>query len=96
MIYTTEKIQALAAMSHIALSEAEVERMRHELGAMHAFAEALQNAPLEAEGEDPFLDSVPLSALREDIPGTCLPPERLLPGKGLDTPYFTVPRTVEE
>ncbi len=96
MIYSAERIKTLAAIAHFALSDEEVEKLRYDLGALHTFAEALQNAPAEAELPDPFFGAVGLDVLREDIPGECLPPERMLSSEHAADAYFTVPRAVED
>ena len=95
MIYSTERVLTLSKIAHIALSQEETEAMRHSLGKLHGFAEALQNAPIEAEAEDPFLDAVGLEALREDCVEMRISPKELCAGTA-ETGYFTVPRTVEE
>ncbi len=96
MIYTIERIRALADISHIALADGEAERLQRELNGMHALAETLQGTPLEEEMPDPFSGAVSLSALREDTVGDCLSTEALLPADEHGNRYFTVPRTVRE
>ncbi len=96
MTYTIERIRALAEISHITLGAGEAERLQKELDGMHALAETLQEAPLADAAEDPFLDAVPLAALREDVVGDCLPAEALLSADAQGNRYFTVPRTVRE
>ncbi len=96
MIYSTERIQALAAIAHFSLSDEEVEKLRYDLGALHTFAEALLEAPPETKKPDPFLYAAGLVDLREDIPGECLPPEQMLSASHAVDAYFTVPRAVEE
>lgn len=96
MEYSADRIRELARVARIALTDAEVERFKSELGALHAFADVLENVPECAVAEDPFADAVALSDLRPDEVGECLSHDAL-PTKDLTAQgYIRVARAVEE
>lgn len=97
MKYTKERIYALAQIARINLTEEEAERFCLELDEMRNFADVLQNAPQEADGEDPFLDAVGTDALRPDRPGESLSQKEALSAAPVSQDgYFFVPRVLEE
>ena len=97
MKYTKERICALAQIARIAVTDEEAERLCSELDEMQRFADVLQNAPQEADREDPFLDAVDMDALRPDGTETSLPGEEALAAAPMSRDgYFLVPRVLEE
>ncbi|MBQ7336728.1 MAG: aspartyl/glutamyl-tRNA amidotransferase subunit C [Clostridia bacterium] len=94
MVYSVKRIEALAAVARISLRPGEAERLCRELDTMYARAEVLQDT---AAGENPFLETVLLSELREDRAQPPLPRETVLRmAPATRDRYLTVPRAVEE
>ena len=96
MDYSIERVRALAEIARIVLTEEEEGQLCHSLGALHGIAEILEQAPIDAEADDPFLNARPLSDWREDRAmqwdGYGAWAEAVESADG----FFTVPRVVEE
>ena len=77
MELTADEVRRIARLARVALTDAEVERFRAELGSILAHCEALGD--LDTEGVPPAEQSFGLvSVEREDEPAPPLPPERAL------------------
>lgn len=95
MEYTIDRVRALASQARISLDPEEERSLGRSLGAMRALADRLDDGSAALRA-DPFLDAIPLSALREDVCGE---------DAGIDVADFAprcrerqvlVPRAVEE
>ena len=95
MIERTD-VEHVARLARLALTDAEIERMREQLNGILAYIEKL-NA-LDTEGVDPTSHAVPLvNVMRDDAPGPCLPRDEALanaPDRADD--FFRVPRIIED
>ena len=77
MELTADEVRHIARLARVALTDAEVERFRAEMGSILAHCEALGD--LDTEGVPPAEQSFGLvSVEREDEPAPPLPPERAL------------------
>ena len=95
MSYSKEQIRALAAQSHLFMTDDEAERYAVELDDMLAVADALKEIP-EAVLCDSFLQARELSDLREDKTDDTPADKTLLLRACREDGYFSVPRAVEE
>jgi len=76
---TREEVEEIAYLARLALSAAEVERMREELSAILAHMDAL--AEVDTSGVAPMTHAVPMDLrLRPDEPQPSLPTEVALAG----------------
>ncbi len=96
MEYSIERVRALSEMARIALSIEEERELCRSLGALHAIAETLERAPIDAEADDPFLNARHLSDLREDRAVASAGSTVWLEASESADGFFTVPRAVEE
>ena len=89
-------VEHVARLARLALTDAEIERMREQLNGILAYIEKL-NA-LETEGVEPTSHAVPLvNVMRDDEPGPCLPRDEALanaPERAGE--FFRVPRIIED
>ena len=89
-------VEHVARLARLALTDAELERMRDQLNGILAYIEKL-NA-LETEGVEPTSHAVPLvNVMRDDEPGPCLPRDEALanaPERAGE--FFRVPRIIED
>ena len=92
---TKKEVEEIAQLARLGLSEAEIERMTRELGAILGYIEKLRG--LDTEGVEPTTHAVPMDCpLREDGTGGQLPTEDALRGAPeRDGDLFGVPRIIE-
>ena len=91
-----QDVEHVARLARLALTDAELEKMRDQLNGILAYIEKL-NA-LETEGVEPTSHAVPLvNVMRDDEPGPCLPRDEALanaPERAGE--FFRVPRIIED
>ena len=89
-------VEHVARLARLALTDAEIEKMREQLNGILAYIEKL-NA-LQTEGVEPTSHAVPmLNVMRDDAPGPCLPRDEALanaPDRAGE--FFRVPRIIED
>jgi aspartyl-tRNA(Asn)/glutamyl-tRNA(Gln) amidotransferase subunit C len=89
-------VEHVARLARLALTDAELEKMRDQLNGILAYIEKL-NA-LETDGVEPTSHAVPLvNVMRDDEPGPCLPRDEALanaPERAGE--FFRVPRIIED
>ena len=89
-------VEHVARLARLALTDAELEKMRDQLNGILAYIEKL-NA-LETDGVEPTSHAVPLlNVVRADEPGPCLPRDEALanaPERAGE--FFRVPRIIED
>jgi len=89
-------VEHVARLARLALTDAELEKMRDQLNGILAYIEKL-NA-LETNGVEPTSHAVPLvNVMRDDEPGPCLPRDEALanaPERAGE--FFRVPRIIED
>ena len=89
-------VEHVARLARLALTDAEIERMREQLNGILAYIEKL-NA-LQTEGVEPTSHAVPMvNVMRDDAPGPCLPRDEALanaPDRAGE--FFRVPRIIED
>jgi aspartyl-tRNA(Asn)/glutamyl-tRNA(Gln) amidotransferase subunit C len=92
----SSEVREIARLARLRLSEAEVERMARELGAILSHIEELRQ--LDTSAIEPMTHAVPFDCpLRPDEVGTMLPVEVSLQNAPLrDGPFFEVPRVVPD
>ena len=88
---TEATVESVARLARLSLRAEERARFARELEAILAWADSLQS--LDTEGVAPLRLAAAGGALREDLPGECLPREQALapapdPAEGM----FRVPR----
>lgn len=95
MISRTD-VEHVARLSRLALSDAEIEKMREQLAAILAHIDTLR--ALDTEQVEPTSHAVPMeNVMREDEPRPSLPQEAMLanaPDRSTD--FFRVPRIIED
>jgi aspartyl-tRNA(Asn)/glutamyl-tRNA(Gln) amidotransferase subunit C len=95
MISRTD-VEHVARLSRLALSDAEIEKMREQLAAILAHIDTLR--ALDTEQVEPTSHAVPMeNVMREDEPAPSLPQEAMLanaPDRSAD--FFRVPRIIED
>lgn len=93
---TRADVEHVARLARLALSEAELERMREQLNAILAHIDALR--VVDTEGVEPTSHAVPMvNVMREDEPRLGLPQEAMLanaPDRSGE--FFRVPRIIED
>jgi aspartyl-tRNA(Asn)/glutamyl-tRNA(Gln) amidotransferase subunit C len=91
-----EDVQHVARLARLALSDAELERMREQLSGILAYIDTLR--ALDTAGVEPTSHSVPLvNVMREDEPRPCLPQdEALASAPDRSDAFFRVPRIIED
>ena len=89
-------VEHVARLARLALTDAELEKMRDQLNGILAYIEKLNS--LETEGVEPTAHAVPLvNVMRDDEPGPCLPRDEALanaPERAGE--FFRVPRIIED
>jgi aspartyl-tRNA(Asn)/glutamyl-tRNA(Gln) amidotransferase subunit C len=85
------EVEEIAVLARLALSAAEIERLRGELGAILTYVEQLRG--LDTTGVEPMTHAVPMACpLREDVAGPSLPVEEALgQAPARDEDFFEVP-----
>jgi aspartyl-tRNA(Asn)/glutamyl-tRNA(Gln) amidotransferase subunit C len=89
-------VEHVARLARLALSDAELEKMREQLNGILAYIEKL-NA-LDTRDVEPTSHAVPMvNVMRDDAPGPCLPRDEALanaPDRAGE--FFRVPRIIED
>ena len=89
-------VEHVARLARLALTDAELEKMREQLNGILAYIEKL-NA-LDTENVEPTSHAVPMvNVMRDDAPGPCLPRDEALanaPDRAGE--FFRVPRIIED
>ena len=89
-------VEHVARLSRLALTDAELERMREQLNGILAYIEKL--GALDTASVEPTSHAVPVvNVMREDEPGACLPRDEALqnaPDRAGE--FFRVPRIIED
>ncbi len=89
-------VEHVARLARLALTDAELEKMRAQLNGILAYIEKLDALP--TEGVEPTSHAVPmLNVMRDDTPGPCLSREDALanaPDRAGE--FFRVPRIIED
>ena len=89
-------VEHVARLSRLALSEAEVERMREQLSGILAYIDKLR--ALDTAGVEPTSHAVPMvNVMREDATRPCLTQdEALANAPDRSDAFFRVPRIIED
>jgi aspartyl-tRNA(Asn)/glutamyl-tRNA(Gln) amidotransferase subunit C len=89
-------VEHVARLARLALTDAEIEKMREQLNGILAYIEKL-NA-LQTDGVEPTSHAVPMvNVMRDDEPAPCLPRDEALanaPDRAGE--FFRVPRIIED
>ena len=89
-------VEHVARLARLALTEAELERMREQLNGILAYIEKLNE--LDTSSVEPTSHAVPMvNVMRDDAPGPCLPRDEALanaPDRAGE--FFRVPRIIED
>jgi len=89
-------VEHVARLARLALTDAEIERMREQLNGILAYIEKLNE--LDTSDVEPTSHAVPLvNVMRDDEAGPCLPREEALanaPDRAGE--FFRVPRIIED
>jgi aspartyl-tRNA(Asn)/glutamyl-tRNA(Gln) amidotransferase subunit C len=95
-VISREDVEQVARLARLALSEAEVERMREQLSGILAYIDTLRT--LDTAGVEPTAHAVPLvNVMRDDDNTPCLPQEvALANAPDRSEAYFRVPRIIED
>jgi aspartyl-tRNA(Asn)/glutamyl-tRNA(Gln) amidotransferase subunit C len=95
-VISRKDVEHVARLSRLALSDAEIEKMREQLAAILAHIDTLR--ALDTEQVEPTSHAVPMeNVMREDEPRPSLPQEAMLanaPDRSAD--FFRVPRIIED
>ena len=91
-----EDVEHVARLARLALSEAEIERMREQLSGILAYIDKLR--ALDTAGVEPTSHAVPVvNVMREDETRPGLPQDVVLAGApDPSDAFFRVPRIIEE
>ena len=93
---TRDDVEHVARLARLALSDAEIERMREQLNAILGYIDKLRE--LDVTNVEPTSHAVPLvNVMREDEVVPCLPQEQMLanaPDRVGE--LFRVPRIIED
>ena len=89
-------IEHVARLARLDLSEAEKERIRSQLDAILTYIDKLRQ--LKTEGVEPTSHAIPMvNVMREDEAKPSLSPDDALANApDRETPYFRVPRIIED
>jgi aspartyl-tRNA(Asn)/glutamyl-tRNA(Gln) amidotransferase subunit C len=89
-------VEHVARLTRLALSDAELERMREQLNSILAHLDTLRAVP--TEGVEPTSHAVDLvNVMRDDEVAPCLPPDAVLANAPDPSgELFRVPRIIEE
>lgn len=89
-------VEHVARLARLALTDAEIERMRVQLNGILAYIEKLNE--LDTQDVEPTSHAVPLvNVMRDDAAGPCLPRDEALanaPDRAGE--FFRVPRIIED
>jgi len=95
-VISRDDVAHVARLARLALTDAELERMREQLNAILAHIDALRT--VDTTGVEPTSHAVPqFNVMRDDEPRPCFPREDMLanaPDRAGD--FFRVPRIIEE
>jgi aspartyl-tRNA(Asn)/glutamyl-tRNA(Gln) amidotransferase subunit C len=95
-VISRKDVEHVARLSRLALSDAEIEKMREQLAAILAHIDTLR--ALDTEQVEPTSHAVPMeNVMREDEPSPSLPQDAMLanaPDRSAD--FFRVPRIIED
>jgi len=95
-VISRKDVEHVARLSRLALSDAEIEKMREQLAAILAHIDTLR--ALDTEQVEPTSHAVPMeNVMRDDEPCPSLPQEAMLanaPDRSAD--FFRVPRIIED
>jgi aspartyl-tRNA(Asn)/glutamyl-tRNA(Gln) amidotransferase subunit C len=95
-VISRHDVEHVARLSRLALSDAEIEKMREQLAAILAHIDTLR--ALDTEQVEPTSHAVPMeNVMREDEPTPSLPQDAMLanaPDRSAD--FFRVPRIIED
>jgi aspartyl-tRNA(Asn)/glutamyl-tRNA(Gln) amidotransferase subunit C len=95
-VISRKDVEHVARLSRLALSDAEIEKMREQLAAILAHIDTLR--ALDTEQVEPTSHAVPMeNVMRDDEPCPSLPQEEMLanaPDRSTD--FFRVPRIIED
>ena len=91
-----QDVEHVARLSRLALSDAEVERMREQLSGILAYIDTLR--ALDTAEVEPTSHAVPLvNVMRDDEPRPCLSQdEALANAPDRSDAFFRVPRIIED
>ena len=91
---TTQEVREIATLARLALSDAEIDRMTHDLGAILGYVAAL--GELDTRDVEPMTHAVPFSCpLRPDVVEPSLPvDEALAAAPRREASFFQVPRII--
>jgi aspartyl-tRNA(Asn)/glutamyl-tRNA(Gln) amidotransferase subunit C len=91
-----QDVEHVARLSRLALSEAEIERMREQLGGILAYIDTLRS--LDTAGVEPTAHAVPLvNVMRDDeIRPTLAQEDALANAPDRSDAFFRVPRIIED
>jgi aspartyl-tRNA(Asn)/glutamyl-tRNA(Gln) amidotransferase subunit C len=95
-VISREDVEHVARLSRLALSEAEVERMREQLSGILAYIDQLR--AVDTAGVEPTSHAVPLvNVMRDDDTRPCLPQDAALANApDRSGGFFRVPRIIED
>jgi aspartyl-tRNA(Asn)/glutamyl-tRNA(Gln) amidotransferase subunit C len=95
-VISRQDVEHVARLARLALSDAEIERMREQLSGILAYIDKLR--ALDTAGVEPTSHAVPLvNVMREDENRPCLPQdEALANAPERSGQYFRVPRIIED
>jgi aspartyl-tRNA(Asn)/glutamyl-tRNA(Gln) amidotransferase subunit C len=95
-LISREDVEHVARLARLALSDAEVERMREQLSGILAYIDTLR--ALDTAGVEPTSHAVPLvNVMRDDEPRPCLSQdEALANAPDRSDVFFRVPRIIED
>lgn len=97
MALSKEEIEKLAVLSRLRFSEDEIEGFTHEMEDIIAFADTINNA-VEGGTDDirsTASGAVPFDSLREDVPQTSIPNDKILSNVDGEKGFFYVKRCVK-
>ena len=91
-----QDVEHVARLARLALSDAELERMREQLSGILAYIDTLR--ALDTAGVEPTSHAVPLvNVMREDEPRPCLDQaDALANAPDRSDAFFRVPRIIED
>jgi aspartyl-tRNA(Asn)/glutamyl-tRNA(Gln) amidotransferase subunit C len=95
-VISREDVEHVARLARLALSDAELERMREQLSGILAYIDTLR--ALDTSGVEPTSHAVPLvNVMRDDEPRPCLSQdEALVNAPDRSDVFFRVPRIIED
>jgi aspartyl-tRNA(Asn)/glutamyl-tRNA(Gln) amidotransferase subunit C len=95
-VISRQDVEHVARLSRLALSEAEVERMREQLSGILAYIDTLR--AIDTAGVEPTSHAVPLvNVMRDDEIRPCLPQAAALANApDRSDAFFRVPRIIED